>query len=328
MTRARSLVLAGRSPLALRMAHVLAEQCGTAIGAPLLLAVSGGADSRALLLLAAALWKREDALDQLAVVSIDHGLRPLSAGESRSVEDFALSLGVSRVALRRVSVLRRGNLEAAARTARWTAIGEVMREFDIATVATAHHADDLFESFFFQLARKRGIDALRALPPIAPLPVRSAGERMLIRPLRSMRKRELVALLTRAGLQWDEDETNHSNQQFRAQMRHFLSLAGDALDPCIDGLAALAQECAQLEHAGARLPKSSSRASLRKLDPASRRSAITALLRDAGCIAPQQRVLASLMRAIADEEVRPREFRFRGARVLLQRTSLRAEAIA
>ncbi len=331
MHRADPLVSVGRSPLALRFAHALEEQCQCTVGAPLLLAVSGGADSRALLLLTAALWKRKRALDQLAVICVDHQLRNESAQEAREVEKFAQSLGVRRVVVQTAKVSRVGNLEAAARAARWKAIATAMRRLDIAHVATAHHADDLFESFLFQLARKRGMDALAALPSRAAIPVRSPRGCTLIRPLRGIRKHELVALLESCQIDWSEDPTNAAPNQFRAQVRRLLQASGATLDPCVDGLARLCNEYAheadQTAIATSPDTRIASRVSLGAMSVAQRRRAVLQLLRRAGCTAPQRKTLDMMLRAILDDEVRPRVFRFQGATVKLTRVSLCAEAI-
>lgn len=293
----------------------------------LLIAVSGGADSRALLLLLCALWKRHNALDRLVVVTVDHGLRKESAQEVLEVHAFARTLGVQRVYIERVKVAPRGNQEAAARAARWNAIAHVMQRCAIDVVATAHHADDLFESFLFQLARKRGAEALDTLPSRASIPIPNPKQRALIRPLRAVRKRDLIALLTRCGVAWSEDPTNHSPDQFRAQIRQFLLLGGETLDPCVDGLAALATTRSALPGATKSTP-TNSRAELCALQPNLRRTTLARMLKHAGCVAPQSRTLDQLSRAVGDAIVRPRVYRFRGVTMKLTRTSLRAEAVA
>ncbi len=330
MHRAHPLVLAGRSPLTLRVGHALEEQCHCALPSPLLLAVSGGADSCALLLLIAALWKRKRALDQLAVICVDHGIRRESSQETREVEALAHSLGVNRVLVTRVEVARIGNLEAAARVARWKAVASAMDRLAIDQVATGHHADDLFESFLFQLMRKRGNDALSTLASRAPIPARVPKQRVVIRPLRGIRKRDLVAFLTKCGIAWSEDPTNLSPDQFRAQVRLFLRQGGALLDPCVDGLASLCiprvQEGALARTRGK--TSSSSRESLRVLTQNGLRGAVVQLLHQAGCGAPQHTTLSRLLRAIGDDQTRPRTFAFRGATLTLTRQSLHAETIA
>ncbi|HSJ79209.1 MAG TPA: tRNA lysidine(34) synthetase TilS [Erythrobacter sp.] len=145
---------------------------------PLGLAVSGGADSLALLLLAhAALPGR------IAVASIDHGLRPEAAGEVALVERIAGERGIPFTAL--TVTLAAGNLQARAREARYRALADWAKKSGLGAVATAHHTDDQAETLLMRLNRGSGLGGLAG---VRARSVIGDGELLLLRPLLGWRK--------------------------------------------------------------------------------------------------------------------------------------------
>ncbi|BDI60321.1 tRNA lysidine(34) synthetase TilS [Qipengyuania nanhaisediminis] len=196
------------------------------------LAVSGGPDSLALLLLAAAVIP-----GQVAVCSIDHGLREDAAREIALVEAACAALAVPFTALA-VSP-GRGNLQAKAREARYAALGEWARREGITTIATAHHADDQAETLLMRLARGSGLAGLAGVRESTCVPGSDIG---LIRPLLWARKGDLEAAVHAAGLEPARDPSNADPAFDRVRVREHLR-AHDWLDA--EALAASAGHLAE-----------------------------------------------------------------------------------
>ncbi len=187
---------------------------------PLGLAVSGGPDSLALLLLA-----HEALPGAIAVCSIDHGLRPEAAGEVALVERIAGERGIpfTQIAV----TLAPGNLQAQARAVRYAALAKWAKDKGLGAVATAHHADDQAETLLMRLNRGSGLAGLagvRARSTIAD------SEITLLRPLLSWRKAELGAVVAAAGITPAADPSNTNPAFDRARLRAQLAEA-DLVDP-------------------------------------------------------------------------------------------------
>ncbi|HVJ00474.1 MAG TPA: tRNA lysidine(34) synthetase TilS [Sphingomonas sp.] len=180
-----------------------------------LLAVSGGADSTALLLLAhAALGGRCHA------ATVDHGLRPEAAGEAAAVARLCATLGVAHATLAApmpARVRRTANLSARARALRYRLLEDHARTIGAHRIATAHHADDQLETLIMRLNRGSGVTGLAGIRP--------AGG-MTIRPLLGWRRAELATLVARAGIAAIEDPSNVDDRFDRARLRKVLADAG------------------------------------------------------------------------------------------------------
>jgi tRNA(Ile)-lysidine synthase len=187
---------------------------------PLGLAVSGGPDSLALLLLA------HHALPgQIAVASVDHGLRPEAAGEVAMVERIAGERGIPFTPLS--VTLASGNLQARAREARYAALADWAEAEGLGAVATAHHADDQAETLLLRLNRGSGLSGLAGVRAAS----RIAGrEVVLLRPLLGWRKAELAEVVAAAGLVAASDPSNTNPDYDRARLRARLADA-DWIDP-------------------------------------------------------------------------------------------------
>jgi tRNA(Ile)-lysidine synthase len=187
---------------------------------PLGLAVSGGPDSLALLLLAhAALPGR------IAVASIDHGLRPEAAGEVALVERIAGERGIPFTPI--TVSLAPGNLQAQARAARYAALARWAATAGLGAVATAHHADDQAETLLMRLNRGSGLAGLAGVRPRTAI---AGSEVTLLRPLLGWRKAELASVVAAAGITPASDPANTNPDFERARMRANLA-AADWLDP-------------------------------------------------------------------------------------------------
>lgn len=187
---------------------------------PLGLAVSGGPDSLALLLLAhAALPGR------IAVASIDHGLRPEAAAEVALVERIAGERAIPFTPLK-VAVAP-GNVQAQARAARYAALARWAGEAGVGAVATAHHADDQAETLLMRLNRGSGLAGLAGVRPAGRI---EGSEIALLRPLLGWRKAELARIVAEAGITPAEDSANTNAAFDRARLRAQLAGA-DWLDP-------------------------------------------------------------------------------------------------
>lgn len=187
---------------------------------PLGLAVSGGPDSLALLLLAA-----EVLPGQVAVASIDHGLRPEAAAEVALVGRIARERGIPFTAL--TVALASGNLMAEARAARYAALARWAEDTGLGAVATAHHADDQAETLLMRLNRGSGLAGLAGVRAQGTLP---GCDIPFIRPVLGWRKAELAAVVAAAGITPAEDPTNTNPAFDRARTRAALAGA-EWLDP-------------------------------------------------------------------------------------------------
>ena len=194
-------------------------------GAVIILAVSGGPDSTALLHGAAGLapahgWR-------LTVAHLDHGLRSTSADEGASVASAAAALGlpveVRRVDVGALAATEHRSPEDAGRQARYRFLEEVAagRGRD-ALIATAHTADDVAETILLRLARGSGLRGLRGIP---------ARRGRIVRPLLHARRAELRAALDAAGVPYVTDPSNTDVAHARNRVRAELLPAIERLNP-------------------------------------------------------------------------------------------------
>jgi tRNA(Ile)-lysidine synthase len=187
----------------------------------LVLAVSGGPDSTALMLLAAA-WSRRP---PLLVVSVDHGLRPESAEEARLVAANAERLGLACRIMRIEALPLAGNRQAAARAARYRCLAVAAREAGYDTIVTAHHRDDQAETLLLRLARGSGVYGLAAMAPEVEV-----GELRLARPLLDVPGAALKGLAEASGLPLVHDPSNEDRRYDRVRMRALMpALAAEGL---------------------------------------------------------------------------------------------------
>lgn len=215
-------------------------------------AVSGGGDSVALLILLAE-WAGQGGPRPFAV-TVDHGLRPESAAEAAGVATLCADLGISHDILRWQGWDGTGNLPDAARRARYALMADWARERAIADIALGHTADDQAETLLMRLARGAGVDGLSAMRPR-----RDWHGIRLHRPVLGVTRAALRDVLRRRGIGWAEDPTNEDARYERVRARQVLAaLAPLGLDaPGLAGVAARLGEARQaLETCTARLADS------------------------------------------------------------------------
>jgi tRNA(Ile)-lysidine synthase len=203
---------------ALKAAEVRSLFDGLADHPVLILAVSGGSDSTALLLLAARWRKARKRGPKLVAVTIDHGLRAAARREAAAVKRLAQALGVPHRTLRWSGRKPSTGLQQAARLARYRLLAEVARRSGARHVLTAHTLDDQAETVLIRLTRGSGVGGLAAMARVSLLPG-SEDAISLVRPLLEVRKARLIATLRKAGVVAVDDPSNHDPRFTRARFR-------------------------------------------------------------------------------------------------------------
>jgi tRNA(Ile)-lysidine synthase len=193
----------------------------------LVVAVSGGPDSVALLWLMARWQAARAGRPQLVAVTVDHGLRPEAAAEARLVKRLAGDLGVVHHTLRWRGDKPARGLPAAARAARYALLAKLARRHGSVDVVTAHTRDDQAETVLMRLLRGSGLSGLAAM---APRTRRDGFD--LHRPLLDVPKSRLLATLAAAGIGYALDPTNADPAFTRARLRALMPVlareGGDA----------------------------------------------------------------------------------------------------
>jgi tRNA(Ile)-lysidine synthase len=201
--------------------------------ATIVLAVSGGPDSMALMHGAARLGESGRPAWQLVVAHLDHGLRPDSGEDASFVADAAAGLGlpceVRRTDVAKIAESEGRSLEDAGREARYRFLEEVAVSRGASTlVATAHTADDAAETVLINLLRGSGLAGARGIP---------ARRARIVRPLIEHRRGMLREALDRAGIAYRLDPTNADPTHLRNRIRNELLPLLEALRPgAVDAL--------------------------------------------------------------------------------------------
>jgi tRNA(Ile)-lysidine synthase len=187
---------------------------------PVLVGVSGGADSVALLLALRSLAGRRAAAGRLVVAHAHHGLRPEADGDLAFVSELAAALGLEvvseKLAVRASSAGGGEGLEARARRLRYDWLGRMAHARGARHVVVAHTADDQAETILHRALRGTGVAGLAGM---------KAGRRLvdgvaLLRPLLGVRRAELRRFLVARGQEWREDGSNADRRFSRAFLRH------------------------------------------------------------------------------------------------------------
>lgn len=193
----------------------------------LLLAVSGGPNSTALLALAARWRARLTRGPQLIAVTIDHGLRPEARREAAAVKRLAQSLGVPHRTLRWTDAKPRTGIQEKARLARYDLLSREARRLGARHLVTAHTLDDQAETILFRMARGSGIGGLAGMAR-ATL---QANDMVLVRPFLRVPKARLMATLAANALPYVDDPTNRDPRFARARLRPLIArLSEEGLD--------------------------------------------------------------------------------------------------
>jgi tRNA(Ile)-lysidine synthase len=201
--------------------------------AALLLAVSGGPDSMAMLDLIRRGWA-----GPVFAATVDHDLRPGSAKEAAMVARHCAVIGVAHRTLNPDAPIT-GSIQSAARAVRYALLEREAERCGARFIVTAHHADDQLETVLMRLARGSGVDGLAAV---------RARNGQVIRPLLGLRKADLEHYCTEHAIPFVRDPSNASTDFDRVRMRSALQ-EFDAVDPlqAVRSAAALAEAADALD---------------------------------------------------------------------------------
>lgn len=196
----------------------------------LVLAVSGGPDSTALMVLAARWRKSLRKKPALIAVTVDHGLRAESKAEAAAVGRLARKLGLVHRTMRWTGAKPKSGLQKAARAARYGLLAETARKAKSAHILTAHTLDDQAETVLIRMSRGSGVTGLAGMTRTSPLPASNGGV-SLVRPLLDIPKSRLIATLRAAKVSYANDPSNRDPRFTRVRLRALmLELAREGLD--------------------------------------------------------------------------------------------------
>ncbi|NND50582.1 MAG: tRNA lysidine(34) synthetase TilS [Rhizobiales bacterium] len=186
----------------------------------LVLAVSGGSDSVALMVLAADWIKacaKAPKIPKISVLTVDHGLRADAAGEAAQVGGWARALGFEHETLTWHGAKPASGVQAAAREARYALMSDWCLANRAAAIVTAHTADDQAETVLMRLARGSGVDGLAGMlsETGSPWPV--------LRPLLGVTRAQLRSVLMACGQDWIDDPSNDDEGFERIRVRKALA---------------------------------------------------------------------------------------------------------
>jgi tRNA(Ile)-lysidine synthase len=180
------------------------------------LAVSGGPDSLAMLLIA-----HQAMPGRFRVATVDHQLRAEAADEAAFVGKICAERGIAHDILKPNQAIT-GNIQSAAREARYALLQEWATNHGIPWIATAHHADDQLETLLMRIARGSGVSGMSGI---------RARNGNIIRPLLEFCKADLIAICEAEGVQPCHDPSNDRAEFDRVRMRQWLAGAPDIFGP-------------------------------------------------------------------------------------------------
>lgn len=190
---------------------------GMAPDTPLLLGLSGGADSRLLL----HLITHDDALHgaPIRLAHVHHGIRGADADRDEAfcralAKEYGLPIDVLRADVPAIARATGESIETAARRVRYEYFSRLMQQYEVPLLLTAHNADDNLETVLFHLARGSGLSGLCGIAPARPF---AAG--MLLRPLLGCAKADIFAACRKEGLSFVTDSTNSDTTYSRNRLR-------------------------------------------------------------------------------------------------------------
>ncbi|MDM7955383.1 tRNA lysidine(34) synthetase TilS [Blastomonas sp.] len=215
-----------------RVAGALAALTGGE-SAALLVAVSGGPDSMAMLDMVRQGWA-----GAVSAATVDHGLRPESADEAAMVARYCAAVGVPHATLHPDAPIT-GSVQAAARAVRYRLLAIEATRVRADFILTAHHADDQLETLLMRLARGSGVDGLAGV---------RARNGQVIRPMLGFAKAELARYCNQHAIAFVTDPSNANTDFDRVQMRNALQHF-DRIDPlqAVRSAAALADAVEALD---------------------------------------------------------------------------------
>ena len=195
----------------------------------LVLAVSGGPDSTALMVLAARWRDSLKTKPKLIAVTVDHGLRKESKAEAAAVARLARELDIAHRTSRWTGRKPKTGLQEAARLTRYRLLGRAARKAGGTHILTAHTLDDQSETVLIRMSRGSGLSGLGAMQRISVAPQNE--ELFVVRPLLEIPKARLIATLNAAGIVYADDPSNRDPRFTRARLRGLMHLlAEEGLD--------------------------------------------------------------------------------------------------
>lgn len=204
----------------------LIEQVTTALapvrGERLAVAVSGGADSMALLWAVAQVFPKHC----IIALTVDHGLRAGSAVEAAMVAEWCRPQGIAHATLPWTGDKPATGIQAAARAMRYGLLARACNDHGARVLMTAHHGDDQAETVFARVARGSGVDGLAAMPRERLIAAGAGQPVTLLRPLLSWRRSALRAITSARGLPVADDPSNDNPDYERVRRRAFLAASG------------------------------------------------------------------------------------------------------
>lgn len=259
---------------------------GTSEG-PLALAVSGGPDSMAMLVLAVAAFP-----GRIVAATVDHGLRSASAGEAAMVAAHCRANGVPHAVLTPARGWKPRSVQADARQLRYGLLGDWAVSHRASALLTAHHADDQAETFLMRAMRGSGVAGLggiraqwrwerhrwhRGYPQGGVVAVADVASLPVVRPLLGWRRAELAAVLAATDTPSVQDPSNADPHYDRVRMRALLAHHAD-IDAA--AIAQAAAACAEADAALAAMMDVLRRERLREDDVYARRYDVAGLPRE------------------------------------------------
>ena len=180
-------------------------------------AVSGGADSLALALLAKRYADNHSL--RMTALTIDHGLRSNSAQEALWVHNLLVARSISHETLVwNHTSIPQTKIQERARAARYDLLGQWCQKNSVTSLLTAHHQDDQIETFFMRLAHQSGLKGLSSMRAVRTMPFG-----MLVRPLLGIPKDRLIATLKAFNCEWCDDPSNANDTFERVRLRKTLA---------------------------------------------------------------------------------------------------------
>ena len=213
--------------LAADVAAAMARALAKGAPWPGAVAVSGGGDSKALMLVLAD-WARGAKRSLPVILTVDHGLAPDSAHTAAAVIASAEHHGLEAHTLVWKDAKPDADIEAAARLARYRLMGEWCETRGVKGLYVAHTLEDQAETFLLRLARGSGLDGLAAMRTRSPYPLQGFDRLCVVRPLIEIERARLRAWLESRGEDWSEDPMNADERFARVRVRKALPVLAEA----------------------------------------------------------------------------------------------------
>jgi tRNA(Ile)-lysidine synthase len=247
-------------------------------------------------------WAKSQNAPPPQVLVVDHGLQKKSAANAKRAANWAKALGLTAHVLAWKGRKPEGDIEAAAREARYRLMGDWARDNGIAALYLGHTRDDQAETFLLRLARGSGLDGLSGMRALAPYPLAGFETLRLVRPLLDESRDTLRDYLKLLEQDWLDDPMNEDPRFARVRMRavrHMLEEAGLTSQRIADAAAHLSRARAALDEITAGLMTRGCRI---EKDAAFVDAALIAA-------APQEiglRALAGMLMSVSGAQYRPR----------------------